>query len=463
MNDLGLQRRHFLAAAVAAGLAGKAATAMAERGNPRMTYEGRSIDEMIADFMTEHAIPGMSLAIVQAPYITRVTGYGVADVDKRLLVATHTLFDLGQMVEAYSNVAIMQLVETGKLGLGDQIGARLPDLPAAWRAIMVRQLLTRASGIVDYTRHPSFDPSSKNHLGHAIELVGDRPLAFKPGTDVATGATDHSLLVRLVEAASGQRYDDFIRINQFERLGLHHTMFAAEAAKLRSEAVENNGNRHQAFLADSTLINPTERATGYRSDNSVATAGGSALLASAMDVSVWDIGLAGGILVKDAALRAMLYSPTTLDNARTVPLTGGWRFPGRKGLMYIVGQANGQSAFLSRFTAPSELVCVTLLANKEGIDLTQLARRIAGAYDTKLGPPAVDCVGIQQSPYSVAETLKRFDAIAKAVGVDPTRTGATVKAWEQDGQVWICFGGGSSAAASQKAILNKVLLGAVSH
>src|SRR5213083_1292993 len=61
--------------------------------------------------------------------------------------------------------------------------------------------------------------------------------------------------------------------------------------------------------------------------------------------------------------------------------------PGRPGLMYIVGHANGQSAFLSRFTAASELVCVTLLANKEGLDLTQLARRIAGAYDNRLGPP----------------------------------------------------------------------------
>ncbi len=47
------------------------------------------------------------------------------------------------------------------------------------------------------------------------------------------------------------------------------------------------------------------------------------------------------------------------------------------------GEENGFSSLLSRFTHPDELVCVTLLANAEGLDLSQLARKIAGAYDPK--------------------------------------------------------------------------------
>ena len=52
------------------------------RGNKDVSYLGYSIDQMIIDFMKEQDIPGLTLAIVQAPYIPRVVGYGL-DVYKR--------------------------------------------------------------------------------------------------------------------------------------------------------------------------------------------------------------------------------------------------------------------------------------------------------------------------------------------------------------------------------------------
>src|SRR5581483_4965597 len=180
--------------------------------------------------------------------------------------------------------------------------------------------------------------------------------------------------------------------NQFDRLGLRNTFFADEVGRIRSEALEANDYAHKEFLLDPRLINPIERAAGSMGRTQIgATAavprmGSGSILASAMDVSIWDIGLAGEILVKDAALRSILYQPATVGG-QTVPVMGAWRFPGRKGLMYVAASANGQSAFLSRFTDPGELVCVTLLANQQGLDLTQLARQIAGAYDPRLGPP----------------------------------------------------------------------------
>lgn len=402
--------------------------AAAQRGNPHMASSGQAIDSLVAEFMATHGMAGMALAIVQAPYIPRVTGFGVADAEKKLLVASNTLFDIGQMGEAYTAVAIMQLVEAGKLALDDPAGRHLGTLPDAWRAVTVRQLLMHASGIASYAADASFDPARSYTFAELVALAASRPLAFEPGHDVADSATDYLLLARLVELASGQSYRDFVRRNQIERLGLRQTMFADDP--VRSEAVERNGNRHKEFLTDPVLINPTERAAGYRgSTNGMgedAARPASApprlidgpIVASAMDISVWDVGLAGGILIKDPALRALLYQPATLADGRKVPVMGAWRFPGRRGFMYVTGNGRGFSAFLSRFTDASELVCVTLLANKEGVDLTQLGRRIAGAYDARLGPPASsDGMRLQQSPYPVAETMARLEASLRAAGL----------------------------------------------
>lgn len=49
----------------------------AGRGNVHVAYQGKAIDQMIYDFMEEQGIPGMTLAIVQAPYIPRVVGYKI--------------------------------------------------------------------------------------------------------------------------------------------------------------------------------------------------------------------------------------------------------------------------------------------------------------------------------------------------------------------------------------------------
>lgn len=59
--------------------------------------------------------------------------------------------------------------------------------------------------------------------------------------------------------------------------------------------------------------------------------------------------------------------------------------PAILGFSEIKGTTGGFSAYLSRFTAGDELVCVTMLTNKEGVDMTQVARDIAEAYKIGLG------------------------------------------------------------------------------
>ena len=418
--------RGIITHVLAAALLLTACPALAQRGNPRMEYGGQSVDAMVAAFMAENGVPGMALAMVQAPYIPRVTGYGLADTGKGLLVASNTVFDLGGMAEAYTAVAVMQLIESGRLGLDDPVGKYLEGLPEAWKPVTIRTLLSHASGIADFIRDACADPTRPADLAAVVSLVRGMPLAFARGSGAAGSVTDYFLLALVVEAASKELFEDFVRVNQFERLGLRQTFFAGDKDRGRGEPVEQNNNRHKEFLANPALINPVERATGYKSgfkglEQTVAPhprsrLGFGGILASAMDVSLWDVGLAGAVLVKDPAMRALLYNPAVLADGRKVPVMGAWRFPGRKGLMAVLGDAGGQSAYLSRFTDPSELVCVTLLANREGLDLSQLARRIAGAYDPRLGPPLMVGMRVQQSPYPVKETMARFQAALRDLG-----------------------------------------------
>jgi CubicO group peptidase (beta-lactamase class C family)/uncharacterized protein (DUF302 family) len=391
------------------------------RGNPKVAHLGQSVDQMIYDFMEERQIPGLTLAIVQAPYITRVVGYGLSDIGQKRLASSKTVWATGPISQGYAAVAIMQLVEQRKLNLNDKASRYLPDLPAAWKDITILQLLQHASGIADYRAQGGYDASKKQSPRDLIAMVKDQPLAFAPGTDVAQSPTNFLLLAQIVEKASGSTYRDFVTKNQIEALGLRHTLLAEDIPKLKEENVAASGGKHKDFLKDRALIDPIEHATGYSADLSptsvstpAALKGFSDIWASAEDISLWDIGLAGSLLIAKSENRAIIYHPTTLDNGKVVPCMAGWEFYHHKGLMDIKGNAPGFSSHLSRFTDPSELLCVTLLANKEGIDLSNLARRIASAFDNSLQSGGDDRnLFLRESAFGVDETMARIEAELK--------------------------------------------------
>ena len=397
------------------------------QANPMQQFEGQTIDEMIGSFMKEHQIPGMTLAIVQAPYIPRVVGYGSADIEHGFLASPKTLWNVGQITHGFTAVAVMQLSEAGKLSIDDPVGKHVKHLPEAWRSITIRQLIGHSSGLPDYTRQPSFDSTRVYRPEEVIALIKDIAPAFKPGSGVTSGDTDFFLLGLVVEAASGATYEAYVTEQQIKRLGLKNTMFTSDLANLPQEDIAPGG-KHAKFKLAGPYINPTEAATGYaekdgqlvpvaRNSQSAWYSNG-AVLSSAEDISFWDVGLAGDILLTKAS-REFVYSAMKLDDGTVVPAHAGWRFPAHKGFMDITGHVPGFSSYLSRFTDPKELVCVTLCANKEGVDLTGLARSIAGAYNSKLGQPvAPKVMKSLESSYPVATTVDRLEEHLKEHGVE---------------------------------------------
>lgn len=391
------------------------------RGNARVAYLGKSIDRMVYEFMEEEGIPGLTMAIVQAPYIPRIAGYGVIDIDGGRLASVRTLWPAGPISQGFAAVAAMQLVERGKLALGDEVSKYVEGLPEAWRGITVRQLLQHSAGLPDYRKAAGFDPAKTRTPDELFASVAALPLEFAPGTEVKQSATGFLVLAQVIEGASGESYRDFVRKNQIERLGLRETLFGDELAGVKQENVAETSNLHERFKHEADYIDPAETTVGYvvREGELTPAAplgpslkGFSDIWASAGDISHWDIGLAGGVLIADPANRAAIYAPTTLDNGRIVPAMAGWQFYGHPGLMDVKGDVPGHSVFLSRFTVASELVCVTLMANREGVDLTNLARRIAAAFDNdKLGTGADDNrLYTYESQFGVDETMARIEA-----------------------------------------------------
>lgn len=391
------------------------------RGNRRTEYCGRSVDRMIYEFMERENIPGLTLAIVQAPYISRVVGYGYADATTHRLASTNTIWAAADISQAFCAVATIQLYEQDGIKLDRTIATYLDCLPEEWCNVTVMQLLQQSSGIPDYRSVKSYDPTKKYTPQQLIYLAAEMPTLFRIGHNVSASATNYLLLTMIIEKVSGMSYREYVYKYQIDALGLRHTVFTEDFDKVAQEKLSSPDFRHSEFKIDKKFINPTEVATGYRNDgrdsivqatyaDSSAVRGFADIWSSAEDVSSWDIALAGSILIRKSENRNLIYNPTKISGGVSIPSMSGWNFYAHKGLMDIKGSSCGFSAYLSRFTDVSELVCVTLMANREGVDFTPLARSIAAAFDSeRLGNDINDNLfESYESQFAVDETVERI-------------------------------------------------------
>ncbi len=398
-----------------------------KRGGIDATYRNRTIDDLMISFMEKNNITGLSLAIVEAPYIPRVVGMGLANTTSERLISSRTMFPLGQMTQAYTAVAIMQLKEANKLELSDTLGHYLSDIPKDWNPITLYDLFTHSSGLPCYAEASGFCYTKNYTQKDIVNLVKTMPILFAPGKKMKNNRTDYYFLGMIIEKISGMSYEAYVTKNQFERAGLKHTCCISTLGTIKNEVTDDKSTfKHSAFLLDPIFANPTEIATGYdENDNPVplsswsSTFADSGIIASAEDISIWDICLAGEILLKDQKSRDFIYNPVQLRNSDvTVFANANWHFTGRAGYMQIEGFSPGFSSLLARFTPKNELLCVTLLANKDHVEnLDILSFQIAGAYNSLLATPnTVSPSTTLQSPYSVTQTLDRFTHFVKKNG-----------------------------------------------
>ena len=155
-------------------------------------------------------------------------GYGLADRQWGAPATPDTVFRIGSTTKQFTAAAVMQLAEVGKIKLDEQIGTYVDDIPPAWSAATIRELLNHSAGVPNYTEVNGFirGPSRLDLTPpQLIALVRDKPLDFAPGSRFNYSNTDYALLGMVIERVSGQPYANFVRDHILHPLGLNHTAY----------------------------------------------------------------------------------------------------------------------------------------------------------------------------------------------------------------------------------------------
>jgi CubicO group peptidase (beta-lactamase class C family) len=151
---------------------------------------------------------------------------GYADLEQQVAAGPDTVYQIGSITKSYTALAVLQLVEEGKLDLDDPVSTHLGDYTGPGARGTIRQLLTHTSGIPNYTALPeaqdmlTWVPTQRDDI---LALFADKPLNFPPGTQFNYSNSGYYLLGLIVEAASGEDYYDYLQAHVLEPFGLERT------------------------------------------------------------------------------------------------------------------------------------------------------------------------------------------------------------------------------------------------
>jgi CubicO group peptidase (beta-lactamase class C family) len=187
-----------------------------------------AIDAYVDRQMRALRIPGLALAIVQGEQIVHLKGFGVAGPDGRA-VTPQTPFQLASLVKPMTGVAIMQLVEAGKLELDAPIQRYLPWFRVADEVasaqITVRHLLYHTSGLpgtvgMEYAFSGDARPDALEMRARALHSVSlNRPV----GASFEYSNAGYQILGLIIQAVSGQSYEGYMREHLFTPLQMQQT------------------------------------------------------------------------------------------------------------------------------------------------------------------------------------------------------------------------------------------------
>jgi CubicO group peptidase (beta-lactamase class C family) len=222
----------------------------------------KRIGQMIERRIAANDISGAVTLIARKGRIAHFEAHGLMDIQSKKPMSRDALFWIASMTKPIAAVAILMLNEEGRLRLNDPVSRFIPQyadlkvavpLPGATagsegefrtvpanRQITIRDLLTHTSGIVTGAGISAREAAKiarqpTDTLADRIPRLALVPLEFQPGTQWQySPGVGFDVLGRIVEVASGQTFDQFLRQRIFDPLGMKNTSFnVSEPQKLR--------------------------------------------------------------------------------------------------------------------------------------------------------------------------------------------------------------------------------------
>ncbi len=330
-----------------------------------------AIEQAVKQTMAETHAPGVAVGIVKDGKVVYMQGFGVMELGKQP-VTPQSVFLWASVSKTVTAIAIMQLVEQGKIDLDAPLTKYLPYFRMAderYKGITIRQLLSHMAGIYDlppekqgdFYRNPADDEEARERY---VRSLSDMKLLAAPGQQWAYSTPGFMILADVVAKVSGQAYEIYVQEHILTPLGMKHATFF-----LKEVPPNLLVSPHVVDGAGNVIVSPVY-------PYSRPFAGGSGLLASVEDMTRYALanlnrGELDGVRILSAASYDQMWQPvakTDIPDPAASQYGLGWMIGEHQG-----EQTVGHDGLIKQFNAfltlvPDKKMGVVLVVNYTDYD-----------------------------------------------------------------------------------------------
>jgi CubicO group peptidase (beta-lactamase class C family) len=264
----------------------------------------RANAQKIGSELLARGIPGLALAVAVNGRTVYAEGFGYADLEQRVPAWSTTKFRIGSISKPLTAVALMQLVEQGKIDLDAPVQKYVPSFPDKGAKITPRLLAGHLAGIRHYKDDEFLIAKHYDSVVDGLKIFENDPLIAPPGTKFSYSSYGFNLLSAVIESAAGENFVSYMQSHVFTPLGLIDTL-----ADQNRPIVEQR-SRFYEREKDGVVDNAPYV------DNSYKWAGGG-FLSSAEDLVRFGSALLHPGFLKPESLRLLFTSQKTISGQET--------------------------------------------------------------------------------------------------------------------------------------------------
>ncbi len=376
-----------------------------------LTSFSQSLEEKFDTLLQERYKPdgsGATVLVAKQGKIIYHKAFGLANIELEVPMKPSNVFEIGSITKQFTSVAILMLMEQGKLTIEDEITKFIPDYPTHGKKITIHHLLNHTSGIKSYTSMNLSEIAAKDMTPtELINYFKNEPMDFDPGEKWLYNNSGYIILGFIIEKISGQSYEDFIEQNIFKPLAMNNSYYGSKREIIK--------NRASGYQTREGYIN-----SAYLSMTLPYAAG--SLMSTVEDLHKWQNAVNTNTLVKAETIKKA-FQNTTLNNGKPTYYGYGWSVNEINGVPTIEhgGGIFGYTSY--QIYIPEEDVHAAILTNCNCNSPTDITIRIAAI--------AID------KPYGEEKkTNVSASALKKLTGVYKFEDGAVRSISLKDGQLY---------------------------
>lgn len=197
---------------------------------PRVDYTplAEKLERFITHEMQDKALPALSVALVEDETIVWAKGFGMADAEKKILATAETVYRVGSVSKLFTDIAIMQLVESGEVDLDAPVTQYLAEFQpqhAFGKPITLRQLMSHRAGLVREPPVGNYFDDTAPTLAQTVQSLNSTALVYEPETRTKYSNAGIAVVGYVLERLKGKPFANYLKRAVLEPLGMHKSAF----------------------------------------------------------------------------------------------------------------------------------------------------------------------------------------------------------------------------------------------